>query len=126
MRIELFFFDGCPNYEALLAHLRDLANQRGFREEIVLRRVLSSDDAEAVRFLGSPSVRVDGEDVEPGANAREDYGLKCRLYSTLDGLRGSPPDEMILSAFARHSADTASRMIELPDPVLGDDRDERI
>lgn len=105
MRIELLFFDGCPNYEALLPHLRELADQGGLREEIVLRRVLSSDDAEAVRFLGSPTVRVGGEDVEPGADAREDHGLKCRLYSTPDRLRGSPPDELILGAFARHSAE---------------------
>jgi hypothetical protein len=53
--------------------------------------------------LGSPTVRVEGEDVDPGAVARADYGLKCRrLYSTGEGLHGVPPDDWVLRAFERH------------------------
>jgi len=48
--------------------------------------------AERERFLGSPSVRVNQEDIEPGAEERRDFGMKCRLYVTPDGLSGLPPD----------------------------------
>ena len=50
-----------------------------------MRRVETIGDAERERFLGPPSVRVDGYDIEPGADARTDYGLKCRLYRTESG-----------------------------------------
>jgi hypothetical protein len=44
--------------------------------------------AEEERFLGSPSVRVEGVDIEPGAGERTDFGLKCRLYRTSEGQSG--------------------------------------
>ena len=59
------------------------------------------EDAERERFLGSPSVRIDGRDIEPGTGQRTDYGLKCRLYRTEDGMRGQPPEEWVLAALAR-------------------------
>ena len=58
----------------------------------------SPEAAAEERFLGSPSVRVDGVDVDPGAAGRDDFGLKCRLYSTGAGLQGTPPDEWVLEA----------------------------
>ena len=44
---------------------------------------------------------VDGVDIDPGVGARSDYGLKCRLYPTEQGLLGAPPDEWVLDAL-RH------------------------
>ncbi len=60
------------------------------------------DEGSAVRhrFLGSPTVRVDGHDIEPEAQRRDDYGLKCRLYRTPDGIRTTPPDQWLSSALA--------------------------
>ena len=65
------------------------------------RRVTSEDAAVAERFLGSPTLRVDGVDVDPGAADREDFGLRCRLYATGDGLRGVPEDRWIRAALRR-------------------------
>jgi hypothetical protein len=44
---------------------------------------------------------VNGEDVEPGASERTDFGLKCRLFATPDGLRGTPVDDWLLAALER-------------------------
>ena len=108
MKVELLFFDGCPNHEALLPRLRALMKAGGAEDTpIDLVRVEDADRAEAKRFLGSPTVRIDGEDVEPGADKRSDFGLKCRLFSTSDGLRGVPADEWVLRALER--AQTPSR-----------------
>jgi hypothetical protein len=100
VRIELLYFDGCPNHDELVPHLRELLAQAGIDTRIDLRCVESLEDAERERFLGSPTVRVDGRDVDPGAEARGDYGMKCRLYTTAEGLRGTPPDAWILDALA--------------------------
>jgi hypothetical protein len=96
--VEVLYFEGCPNHEVLLPHLRELLAQAGMEPQIELRRVESPEAAERERFLGSPTVRVDGRDVDPDAQQRDDFGLKCRLYRTDDGLVGIPPDELVLAA----------------------------
>lgn len=101
VKVELLYFDGCPNHDALLLRLRELLAVAGARSEVELRRIESADVAERERFLGSPTVRVNGEDVDPGAAERRDFGLKCRLFATPEGLRGAPADEWVLAAVRR-------------------------
>ncbi len=67
MKVEVLFFDGCPNHEALLPRLRDLLNAGGAEDTAIeLVRVEDPETADAKRFLGSPTVRIDGVEVEPG------------------------------------------------------------
>ena len=96
MTIELLYFDGCPGHEQILPRLRRLARHHGAR--VVLRPVDTPEDAERERFLGSPTVRVDGRDVDPGAGARTDYGLKCRIYRSAHGQTPVPPESWIRAA----------------------------
>jgi hypothetical protein len=99
--VELLYFEGCPHYEAMLARLRELLRSAGAGDRIQLRRIPDERAARRERFLGSPTVRVDGHDVEPGASERSDFRLICRLYVTADGLRPTPLDEWVLDALAR-------------------------
>lgn len=99
MNVEVLYFAGCPSYEALLPRLRDLVVEHGGDPDaIALRAVETVNDAEAARFLGSPTVRIDGRDVEPTAEERDDFGLKCRLYRSEDGLVPIPPTPWIRAA----------------------------
>jgi hypothetical protein len=98
MRIELLYFDGCQSYERFLPRLPELVTDAGLAEDVELRRVESPKAAVAERFLGSPTVRVDGVDVELEASARGDCGLKCRLYGTAEGLSRTPPDQWVTRA----------------------------
>jgi hypothetical protein len=97
--VELLYFDGCPGIERVLPLVGPLAEAAGAR--VVQRRVETAQDAEAQRFLGSPTVRVDGVDVEPGAEQRDDFGLKCRLYQTANGLSGVPEADWVRDALKR-------------------------
>ncbi|MBS1879563.1 MAG: hypothetical protein JST31_08625, partial [Actinobacteria bacterium] len=74
--------------------------EHGVEADLELRRVESIEEAEHERFLGSPTVRVDGVDVEPGADERTDFGLKCRIYRTGEGASGAPPRAWIEAAIA--------------------------
>jgi hypothetical protein len=100
--IEILYFDDCPNHEKLLEHLPRLLEREGLDAEILLRNVQDAASADGERFLGSPTIRVGGRDVDPGAAHRTDYGLKCRIYQTAHGLSGLPPDEWILDALSAH------------------------
>ena len=102
--IELLYFDGCPNHEALLPRLRSLIADAGLDAQVELRRFESVEAAERERFLGSPTVRIDGEDVDPSAVERDDFGLKCRLYRTDEGAAGTPPDRWIAEAIRAKAA----------------------
>ena len=102
--VELLYFDGCPSHDALEPRLRELVRDQWPHATVQLRRVESDHDAQRLRFLGSPTVRVDGYDIEPGADTREDYGLKCRLYRADGALAGVPPDDWILAALRPQSA----------------------
>lgn len=101
MIIEILYFDDCPNHDGLEAHLRELLRTSDASADIRHIRIDDEDAAVGQRFLGSPTVRIDGHDVEPGADQRDDFGLKCRLYQASAGLTGVPDDEWILAALDR-------------------------
>ncbi|MFE9656472.1 hypothetical protein [Micromonospora sp. NPDC006431] len=102
--IEVLYFDGCPSHEVFVPRLRALLDAAGLDDPIHEQAVETDIDAQAHRFLGSPTLRIDGVDVDPTATHRTDYGLQCRLYPTPDGVRGTPPDEWILAALQRRGA----------------------
>ncbi|UJA19811.1 thioredoxin family protein [Thermoleophilia bacterium SCSIO 60948] len=106
MRVELLYFDGCPSYKALLPELRAALKREGFEDEVELRRVETLEAAEAEGFLGSPSVRINGEDIDPGAGDRSDFGLKCRLYRSAQGTSGIPPQAWLVDALRRQRSES--------------------
>ena len=100
MNIELLYFDGCPSWQNTLADLQALLAEAGRDgEEVRLVRVGSHEEAQRLRFLGSPTVRVDGADVESGI-ATEGYGMECRIYWVEGRPTGLPPKEWLAAAIA--------------------------
>jgi hypothetical protein len=86
MKLELLYFDDCPNWKVAAERLDGLARGRGLTME--RRLVTTPEQAEAARFRGSPTILVNGQD--PFASGDELFGLSCRLYQTPDGPSGSP------------------------------------
>lgn len=88
MRVELLYWDGCPSVIEARVLLADALAARGIIEPIVEREIVTHDDAVAARFPGSPTIRIDGIDIDQaGADTR--YSLTCRIYRLPDG-RVSP------------------------------------
>lgn len=92
--VEILSFNGCPHHTATVSLVREVAAELGVEAQIREVEVDDAADAERVRFLGSPTVRVNGSDIEPAAAARTDYVLGCRLY----GASGVAPREMVVAA----------------------------
>jgi hypothetical protein len=111
LRIEILSFEGCPNADAACEIVREAARFEGVNAEIESVEVATSDLAERLRFLGSPSVRVEGEDVEPSADTRTAYGLMCRTYNHGTDVSGVPPIAMVREAIRRHVRTRKSRDI---------------
>jgi hypothetical protein len=98
MQIEVLFFDGCPNHRLAVQRAKSALAQEGVEAEVVEVRVSGEAAARELGFLGSPTVRVDGKDVEPAARGLKQFGMCCRTY--LEGGRrsGAPSQEMIRAA----------------------------
>src|SRR5436190_1304932 len=93
--IELLWWEGCPNTEEALDLLREEMSAVGLDPEAVLVREIATDaDAEREGFPGSPTIRVDGRDVDPPRD--EPVGLTCRVYRLRDGRVSPLPDRLDL------------------------------
>jgi hypothetical protein len=97
MRIEVLYFDGCPSYRAAERILRGVLVREDAEADVELVAVKTDEEAQRLRFPGSPTIRVDGEDLFP-VPARTEYALGCRMYATPEGLRGWPTAKMVWAA----------------------------
>ncbi len=96
MQVQVLYFTGCPNHKPAVDLARQVAAELDLAVQVQEVEVSSGDDVTALRFLGSPTIQVEGLDVEPGARLRTDYGFSCRMY---DG-RGLPLRETVAEALA--------------------------
>jgi hypothetical protein len=87
-RIELLWWDGCPSHPEALELLESVLAERGIDAAVELREVTTDDEAVRLAFPGSPTIRIDGRDVDP-AGAQSRPALNCRIYHLPDG-RVSP------------------------------------
>jgi hypothetical protein len=103
-RVEILYFDGCPNHEAARTLVEHVAAELSIEPQVQLVRVDGPDAAAERRFLGSPTVRVDGRDVEPGADARQEFVFSCRVYRSEHGFSGQPDEAWIRDALRKAAA----------------------
>jgi hypothetical protein len=94
-QVEILYFEGCPNHAAVRALVERIATELQINPAINDVEVADPDAAVRLHFLGSPSVRVNGRDVEPGADERSDYVLSCRVYCSERGLSGQPEERWV-------------------------------
>ena len=96
--IELLYVEGCPSAARTEALLRRVLAEEGRAAPVTTIVIQTPEQAAATRFLGSPTVRVDGRDVEPARASEPGGALGCRLYLTARGRGGVPPEELIRAA----------------------------
>ncbi|MGH3133198.1 MAG: DF family (seleno)protein [Gaiellaceae bacterium] len=102
-RVDILYFEDCPNHSAARALVERIAGELQVVPEIRLIEVGDPDAAVGLRFLGSPTIRVDGRDVEPGADRRDDFTYGCRVYRGPRGLSGGPDEAWIREALEQAS-----------------------
>lgn len=101
MQIELLWFDDCPNSSRARKLLLELMAERAIEAEIEDVDVSDLAIGERVKFPGSPTIRIDGIDVDPDYVDNGDYTPRCRLYATSEGLRGLPERAWVAAALDR-------------------------
>jgi hypothetical protein len=100
MKIEVLYFKGCPNHKPAVEQVLRAARAEGFAAVVNEVEVCDTGMAQELGFLGSPSIRVNGMDVEASARALHAFGFGCRTYLDEGERSGLPPIEMIRQALA--------------------------
>ncbi len=98
MKIELLYFDGCPSYQTALKYLEEVIMEGKLDVHVEMVKIESDEDVLKSRFLGSPSVRVNGLDIEPSARERGNFSMCCRLYPEAGKMVGWPSKDLIRHA----------------------------
>lgn len=93
MKIELLYFDGCPSWENGLKNLEAALHEEGLNVPVEMLKVADDNEAAQLKFLGSPSFRIDGRDL--WSEERENYSLSCRVFPTAEGIKGFPSVDML-------------------------------
>jgi hypothetical protein len=86
--VEFLYWEGCPSHEEARELLEEVLRERGLDAQVEVRHVATREEAAELGFPGSPTIRIDGRDVDP-VGAGEPPALNCRIYYLPDG-RVSP------------------------------------
>ena len=93
MKVEVFYFEGCPNHKPAVERVRSVMKEQGIATKLAEVEVANAQAAKAVGFLGSPTIRVNGLDIDPASRSATEAGFACRCYAG-----GLPSEDMIRAA----------------------------
>lgn len=102
INITFFYFEDCPSHDAALERLRQVMAEEGMDGEIEIVQVETDEQAQRLRFAGSPTILINGRDIDPPETDAY-YGLSCRTYQLEDGrISPLPSPDMIRRALRAH------------------------
>lgn len=96
LEIDFLYWEGCPAYREALKLLETVLDDEDIAGDVRIHRVDSDDEAAALRFPGSPTIRVAGKDIDEQTDPV--FGLSCRVYNVGERMSGVPPRETIVRA----------------------------
>ena len=91
MTVELLWWDGCPSHPEALSELQRILREEGIEAEVSSVEIENDEQASRENFPGSPTIRIDGEDIVPPGEGAP-FSLTCRVYRTRDGRYSPLPD----------------------------------
>jgi len=91
-----------------IAVVERVVEETGVPAHVEVIVMTSEADARERRFLGSPTVRVEGRDVDQRLNGRREYTLADRIYRTDRGLAGWPDAAWVREALLLAVAQTTT------------------
>jgi hypothetical protein len=97
VEVELLWWAGCPSAEEAIELVREEMKAAGLEPaQLEVREIVDDGDAQREGFIGSPTIRVDGRDVQESSD--EPVGLTCRVYRLRDGRISALPDRQDIAA----------------------------
>jgi hypothetical protein len=95
VHVSFLYYEECPSHEVALERLRQVLAEEGIAAEVEIVKIETDAEAEVWRFVGSPTILVEGRDVDPPPPGARP-ALACRAYRREDGrISPLPPSELI-------------------------------
>jgi hypothetical protein len=102
VRIEFLYWEDCPSHETAWDRLQAILKEKGLQAQVNRVQIQTEQDAQKWSFCGSPTIRVNGIDIDPKGAQVQPIALNCRIYHTPEGrVTPLPPEEMIREALDR-------------------------
>jgi hypothetical protein len=104
MDILFLYSEDCPSHEMALSRLQQVMHEEGVHVPVEVVQVETDEQAQRLRFCGSPTILINGQDIDP-ADQQQDtaYGLGCRAYQLEDGRISPLPSAALLRMVLREA-----------------------
>jgi hypothetical protein len=97
VRVSFLYYEDCPSHDVALERLREVMDEEGIPGVVEVVKVETEEQARELHFVGSPTIRVDGQDIDPPDDSH--YALTCRAYRLAeDRISPLPSKDMIRRA----------------------------
>ena len=101
-RIKFLYWEECQSHDQALSRLWKVLGEDRIDAQVEVVSVRSDEEAKRLQFTGSPTILVDGRDIQPPTTTH--YALSCRAYQLEDGrISPLPSEAMIRMALKRES-----------------------
>jgi hypothetical protein len=105
MRVCFLFYEDCPSHELALERLHEVLAEQGIDTDVKVLEVKSEEQAQELHFVGSPTILVNGQDIDPPPPDSH-YALTCRVYRLEDGRISPLPSRAMIRQAIRVVAKT--------------------
>jgi hypothetical protein len=103
VKITFLYYEDCPSHDVALGRLRQVMSEEGIQAEVEIVKVETDEEAQRLRFVGSPTILINGQDIDPPLPDAY-YALTCRAYRLEDGrISPLPSPDMIRRALRREA-----------------------
>ena len=105
MNIEFLYFNGCPNHVKAYENLVQVLKKKGIENRVNIFKIIVNSPELAIQnqFVGSPSIRINGRDIEEKQRHNREYTYSCRIYEEKGMKSGFPSKNLILEALEKRS-----------------------
>ncbi len=94
MKVQLIYYPDCPSHERAMELVRQALQAEGVQAEVETVRIETEAEAQRYRFIGSPTIRFNGVEVDPLPHLP--YRLTCRTFRHEDGRLSPVPSLTML------------------------------
>jgi hypothetical protein len=106
VRVSFLYYEECPSHDLALERLREVMAEEGIPGEVEVIKVETEEQARQLRFVGSPTIRVGGQDIDPPHDSP--YALTCRAYHLEDDRISPLPSKDMIQRALRSPAKNRS------------------
>ena len=99
LKIEFLYWEDCPSHGMAWERLQAILKEKNLKPQVARIQIKTDEDARQWSFCGSPTIRINGRDIDPQGAQAQRIGLNCRIYHIPDGrVVPLPSEEMIRKA----------------------------